>query len=295
MAVLALGIVASGSEGPSGASTGSHSLPRLTIVVVAGQSNALGYQSYVVDPKTRKDVFTDGTGTVADRRVLLTWDESGVPGGALPPVSLDTPQRLSGAPSPVFGPEVGLARYLFTHGHRNLLIVKVAFSGSSLAADWVPGAADYKAMVRAVGGATLWASEHGWRPVVSGFYWMQGETDAMTASTAETYGANLKAFIGNARRSIGMSSTAPFVIGEIDLTDYIKFELVHHLCTTAGCSGETAWNKEVMSAQKKAAGAHVFVASTSSLARYEGFLHLTNTSELALGKKFGELSAKDLG
>jgi hypothetical protein len=293
--MAALALLTGAASGASGASAVPRTPPRLTIVVVAGQSNALGYQSYVVDPKTHKDVFTDGAGTAADRRVLLTWDESGVAGGGIPPVSLDTPQRLSGAPSPVFGPEVGLARYLFTHGHRNLLIVKVAFSGSSLAADWVPAAADYKAMVRAVGAATLWATEHGWRPIVSAFYWMQGETDAMSASTAQAYGANLKALIGNVRRSIGLSSAAPFVIGEIDLTDYIKFELVHHLCTTAGCTGETLWNKEVMSAQKKAAGTHVFVTSTSSLARYEDFLHLTNTSELALGKVFGELSAKRIG
>jgi len=41
------------------ASTKPRLSPNLIVLVVAGQSNALGYQSFVIDPKTHKDVFTD--------------------------------------------------------------------------------------------------------------------------------------------------------------------------------------------------------------------------------------------
>ena len=86
------------------ASARPHATPRLEVLVVAGQSNAMGYQSYVVDPKTHHDVFNDRAAAAADKDVLLTWDESWVPSTATTPVALDTRQRLTGAPSPILDP-----------------------------------------------------------------------------------------------------------------------------------------------------------------------------------------------
>ena len=59
--------------------------PTLDILVVAGQSNAVGAQSYVIDPKTHWNVFHDHGSRPADTHSLITWDESGVPGGACRP------------------------------------------------------------------------------------------------------------------------------------------------------------------------------------------------------------------
>lgn len=278
----------------SGAAAAPRVLPKLTVLVVAGQSNALGYQSFVVDPKTHKDVFTDSTRSPADHHVLLWWDESGVASASELPAPLDTAQKLSGAPSPVFGPEVGLARYLYAHGHHNLLVVKVAFSGSSLAVDWAKTAPDYKALVTTVTDALAWARTSGWRPVIGGVYWMQGETDAMSATMASAYGANLKAFLSNVRSSLSLSATTPFVLGQIDLADVIEDYQAHHLCPTPTCSAERLWNEQVMGAQSRAAGPYVYVTKTAKLPRYDDFLHLTNTAELALGKAFGQLSASHL-
>lgn len=210
-------------------------------------------------------------------------------------MALDTPQVLPGAPSAIFGPEVALGRGLYAAGHHNLLIVKVAFSGTSLAANWQPTTADFKALLARVAQAKAWARAHGFHPVLAAFYWMQGETDAMSAASASAYAGNLKTFLAEIRADLPLPATAPIVIGQIDLVDYIRFLKNDHQCTTPSCSGETLWNKEVMQAQAKAAGKDVFVAPTATFPRYEDYLHLSDLGELDLGKQFASLSEKHLG
>jgi Carbohydrate esterase, sialic acid-specific acetylesterase len=146
----------------------------LDVLVVAGQSNALGYASYVIDPKTHKDVFTDSSRSPADHTALLIWDESGVLSSVAAPVLLDTPQRLTGSSSPIFGPEVGLARALYADGQWHVLVVKVAIDGSSLAEDWLPGQTDFKATLADVKAAETWARREGWVPSAKALYWFQG-------------------------------------------------------------------------------------------------------------------------
>lgn len=288
-----LAALVGGPSAPSAQATTS--TKTLTILVVAGQSNAVGYQSYVVDPKTHVDVFTGPSSSPADKHVLLMWTESGVPSSGPTPVPLDTLQKLEGAPSAIFGPEVGLARRLYADGDHELLIVKVAYSGTSLAIDWQPKQPDFLALVSRVDQATQWAKAHGFDPVIGGFYWMQGETDAMQASTAAAYAGNLKSFLSNVRAELPLRSTTPIVVGQIDIADYIEFLKTVHKCMTPSCSGETRWNAEVMAAQADASGKYVYVASTATYPRYEDFLHLSNAGELDLGKRFANLSAKHLG
>jgi Carbohydrate esterase, sialic acid-specific acetylesterase len=277
----------------SAATSDAATAPQLDILVLAGQSNALGYQSYVVDPTTHKNVFNENH-SAANKKVLLMWDESGVASSGKVPVPLDTPQRLAAAPSPVFGPEVGLARALYSDGDHHLLVVKVAFSGSSLADDWQSSDADFQALVAMVQHAESWATGAGWSPSIAGVYWMQGESDAMTASWASSYHSHLLSFIAAVRQQLDLASTTPFVIGEIDLHDFIDFEVVHDDCATPSCADEKHWNEEVMSAQRKAASKDVFVASTASLPRFEDFLHLTDSGELVLGRIFATLSEHHL-
>jgi hypothetical protein len=288
--LVALTIAAVTTVGWTSASAANAAKPPvLDILVVAGQSNALGYQSYVIDPTTHKDVFTESH-SPADTKALIMWTESGVPSSGATPVPLDTLQDLQGAPSPVFGPEVGLARDLWADGHHNLLIVKVAFSGSSLADDWQPDAADFGALVSRVQEAEAWAGSHGWTPTVAAFYWMQGETDAMSASMASSYGTNLKGFLKNVRQQLALSDEVPFVIGEIDLSDFITYEQQRHECTTPTCSAERRWNSEVMTAQRKAAAKLVYVTSTARFPRFDKFIHLSDSGELSLGRAFATLS-----
>lgn len=276
------------------ASVHRHRAPSLILLVIAGQSNALGYQSFVIDPTTRKDIFLEKGSSPADHKVLFTFQESGVQGGALPPVPLDTPQNLAGAPSPIFGPEIGLARYLYHAGDDDLLVVKVAISGSSLAVDWSARSEDLKMLITRVQAAEAWATDHAWSPTIGGFYWMQGESDATNRADAASYRTNLKQFIANVRHDLPLKSTTPFVIGQIDLADYINFEQAHNLCSSKDCTSEKLWNSEVMKAQASVTGKHVFLAKTAKLPRYEDFLHLTDSAELTLGAEFGSLSQSQI-
>ena len=278
---------------PAQAAAGA--VPRdLDVLVLAGQSNALGYESYVVDARTHADVFTDATRSPADHLTLLTWDETGVPSAGRDPVALDTPQLRQGAASPIFGPEVGLARTLFADGHRHLLIVKVAMSGSSLARDWLPGDDDYLGTAPQVATAMRWARGHGWTPSVGALYWVQGETDAMHATWAADYAANLHTFLPAVRRALGLGSHEPVVVAQTDLTDFIRYERDHKLCAMPGCGAQWAWNADVMRAQAAAAGPWTFLARTSLLPRAERFIHLTDAGELALGTRFGALTSARL-
>jgi hypothetical protein len=290
--VVAALLALSGAAAVPGASASTKPRlpPNLIVLVVAGQSNALGYQSFVIDPKTHKDVFTDKGASPADRRVLFTFRDSGVSGGALPPGWLDTPQKRTGASSPVFGPEIGLARYLYNAGHKNLLVVKVAISGSSLAVDWAPHGEDLSLLVSRVQAAMAWATNHNLRPTIGGFYWVQGERDATDRAYAADYRTNLVHFIANVRHDLLLKSWTPFAIAQTDIAAYINFKQAQHLCSSKDCKSERLWNSEVMKAQSSVTGKHVFLAKTAKLPRFKDALHMTDAAELSLGTTFGELT-----
>jgi len=152
----------------------------------------------------------------------------------------------------------------------------VAFSGSLLAVDWAPGSKNLALLVTRVHQAVAWARSNGWNPVIDGSYWMQGERDATDASYAASYRKHLLQFIKQIRRQLPLKSTKPFAIGQIDLADFIYFEVVHQLCSTKGCAGEKLWNAEVTKAQASVEGRYVLLAKTSKLPRYQGYLHLTD-------------------
>jgi hypothetical protein len=263
----------------------------IDVLVVAGQSNALGYDSYVIDPKTHRDVFTDSSRSPADRRALLTWDETQVPAASTGPVALDTPQVRRGAHSPIFGPELGLARALYADGHRRLLIVKVATDGSSLAQDWLPGDDDFKLLLARALAAEGWASAHGFAPRIAGVYFFQGETDALNTSWAASYGTNLRNFLTSLRQSLLLGVQTPIDNAQIDLTDFLRIEQATKVCQPAVCSAQWKGNAEVMAAQASVAGSSTLVTPTSRFARFANFIHLSNAGELALGKAFAKQTA----
>ena len=272
-------------------------VPHLTLLVVAGQSNAIGSQSYVVDPSTHRDVFAGSGASPADEHVLLTWDESGVTEEHLSPVALGTPQDPPGTQSPIFGPEVGLARSLYAAGRRHLLVVKVCFSGTSLAVDWRVSGDLFARLVSSVRAAQRWASANGWSASVGAVYWVQGETDAEHGDMASTYGANLLRFISSARADLGLNRRTPFVIGRIDISEYVAYKRAHHLCTPSACAQELRWNAEVRDAQAAVARSvqAVRVVDTEALPRVAGqFLHLSDRAELWLGAAFAKDSLNQL-
>lgn len=285
------------ARGRGPASTLTARPKHMTVLVVAGQSNTVGNDAYAIDPLTHRDVLASKRIGVAGRHTLVVWRESGVPDAGLPPVPLATPQVLIGAPSPVFGPEIGLSSRLYADGRRNLLIVKVAFAGTSLADDWTRSGVLYLTLLQTTRSALAWAASNGWSATIGGVYWLQGETDAEHHHMAISYAANLTAFIGFLRADLALSAKTPFVLGEIDIAKYVGYRRTHHLCTPKVCDAELKGNTEVRAAERAVASTipYTYLVDTSALSRYpDVFIHLTNVAELRLGQEFAIASVHHL-
>ena len=136
------------------------------LILVAGQSNAVGYDAYAEElPGDAKDAATmfwwrvgdpppdEFDGTSARQWTTLQFQPR-TP--AMPAVDGKKVARQYGnfnlKTKGGFGPEVGMVRTLATKESRPLAVIKTAFSGTSVAADWnvgLPGQADacYRAMI----------------------------------------------------------------------------------------------------------------------------------------------------
>ena len=266
----------------------------LTVVVVAGQSNAIGLESYAINPQ-HHNVLTTGAVAAAARHTLIDWVESGVPSSGLAPVPLTTPQVFTG--SPIFGPEMGIASTLYQDNRRDLLVVKVAFAGTSLATDWTASGPLYKSLITETRAALSWAADDWWSATVAAVYWVQGETDAEHAGMAASYARHLTALIHEVRANLSLSPRTPFVLGGIDVARYVAYKAQHHQCSAAACRLELAGNATVRAAEQQIARtvAFCYLVDTSTLARHPTqYLHLTDVAELRLGAELASASAHQL-
>ena len=177
-----------------------------------------------------------------------------------------------------FGPEVSAApRLTALHPDEPIAILKLAWNGTSLAGDWNPnGCCIYRQAVDRAHHALeqLSAAQH--RPAyVAGFFWMQGEWDALSHAHASSYAANLRRFIGTVRAEFS-SPRMPFVIGQIaDLRRDFPIAFRY---------------SSIVRAQQAEVSAHVpftYLISTDDLQRAKGDrLHLSSAGTVALGRRF---------
>ena len=192
------------------------------LVIVAGQSNAVGFDAYA------SELPPDA----ADREVMFWWrvgdplpDEFDVTSGGkwtrLQPQPKGTPKETTTAEAKAksprqygnfkkaeggFGPEMGLARELRVREGRPLAIVKVAFSGTALMQDWNPDDAGptgacYRALVAETKAARAAARAQGTTLRLRALVWVQGESDA-TKTAAPEYAKNLAHLLARLRRDL---------------------------------------------------------------------------------------------
>jgi hypothetical protein len=128
-----------------------------------------------------------------------------------------------GASTGTFGPEVAFGKDISAaFPNETIALVKVAWSGTSLAYDWRPPSAGgtigplYTQFVNKVRDA-LATIPAGNTPVISGMCWMQGESDACNIYPASEYESNLRCLIADLRAEFGVPQM-PFVIAMIDRT-----------------------------------------------------------------------------
>ena len=185
------------------------------LILVAGQSNAVGYDAkpseLPADPR--------------DKEVWFWWrcgdpppDDHDSTGGSkwshLQPQPLGNPQtprqgRQYGnfaQKDGGFGPEIGLARELLAKQPRPLAIVKAAFSGTSLGGDWNhkdagPAGACYRALVSETRSAIAAAKERDVTLRLRALVWVQGESDA-NAGAAPKYEQALGDMIAALRKDL---------------------------------------------------------------------------------------------
>lgn len=172
------------------------------LIVVAGQSNALGYRltgadlpTGAYDPDPRVRIWTG--------RNFATL----------------APGRNTGAPAnpQCWGPEVAYARAWLADRSRGALhVVKLARGSTALAAnadrDWAPESGELFAETAAAVRAARRTLPDG--TPVSAILWMQGEQDAAQQETAEAYGANLARALPVMRQRWG-DPTTPVLLGRI--------------------------------------------------------------------------------
>ena len=181
------------------------------VYLIGGQSNATG-QGYLANlPKE----------VVPDTRVLLFHSAGHLHSGAEP--NRWIPLRQASESPDRFGPEFGFGNRLQElFPLRKIAIIKHAYSGTNLHAQWSPGkdAADrehwgpqFQTFVATVEAGLKGLRGQGYEPTVCGMLWQQGESDA-NGQPAEDYGRNLTHFIARVREQF-QSPEMLFVYGYV--------------------------------------------------------------------------------
>ncbi len=262
------------------------------LILVAGQSNAVGYDAYAeelpADPKDAATMFwwrvgdpppDEFDGTSARQWTTLQFQPRtpAMAGDAAKKVGRqygNFNKKSKGG----FGPEIGMVRTLATKESRQLAVIKTAFSGTSIAADWnvsLPGKADpcYRAMIDEAKLAIASAKSKDITLRPRAFVWVQGESDA-NAKDAPTYVANLTAMLKSLRTELN----APDII------------LLLGVNTRFG-NGKNAFMPKVIDAQKEVAAAlprarYVDTAGAETLP--PSHTHFTAVGTLEIGRRYAE-------
>jgi hypothetical protein len=178
--------------------------PALWVFLLAGQSNmvGLGFNS---------ELPAGQQGAVAGGHIF--YDDTVHPNS-------NTLQWLPLAPgfgvaNGRFGPELTFGRRVRAlWPDRTIAIIKVAEGATALEDRWAAGTGDlYQLLVNHVNDEMQDISQD-WRPQIAGLVWMQGESDAMSLSSANAYGNNLHAFLLSLRADLdvaGMPATAGLI------------------------------------------------------------------------------------
>ncbi len=193
----------------------------IDLLIVAGQSNATGFDT---DPTKlgaddldalirfrfrAGDPPPDDHDSISPRNKwsVLSVQPLGQPGPKSEPRQYGNFSNPSGG----FGPEISFARKLKRRDQQvgrvsELAVVKVAFSGTSVADDWDPTGegkrgACYRTLVEEVRAAQLLAEAEGLTVNFRGLMWVQGESDA-NANDAPKYAERLKAMFETFRSDI---------------------------------------------------------------------------------------------
>lgn len=191
----------------------------LELILVAGQSNAVGFDAHPalvpesVDDEQIKFWYRCGDPPVDAHDVSSSGKWT-----ILAPQPKGNPKTAKGGPRQYgnfsaeqggFGPEIGLARTLRARQpERRIAVIKVAFNGTAIGTDWNSDAQEgdaqgdcYRALIAESKTAIAAAIAEGLSVQLRAFSWIQGESDA-NAVDAPLYVRRLTHLIANLRKDL---------------------------------------------------------------------------------------------
>lgn len=222
----------------TGAWAGSSSEGPVKVFILAGQSNMEGSGTIQANPQRN-----DGKGSLeylvkspnSSERFAHLVDEEGnwVTREDVWIWYFDRKGDLTvgyGASNDTIGPELQFGHVVGDHFEEQVLLIKIAWGGKSLAQDFRPPSSggevgpNYKELflhVRNVLGdlKTQFPEYQGQGYEIVGLGWHQGWNDRVNQSFNDEYEANLANFIRDARKELGLASL-PFVIAETGMSGH---------------------------------------------------------------------------
>ncbi len=264
--------------------SGVTSAAPVKVFVLAGQSNAVGYGAAASQlPPALSAPQTD---------VRFWWDISGIFfGGAEDPHTdsgdMFVPLAYQSHPTAFgsfvygitegFGPEITLGRTLADGLVDDIAIVKYAIGASNLAVHWNPDTPGsfYDRMTDDVVLALVALDAMGHTGRVSGFVWMQGESDAQVGAHAAAYEANLTALVQRVRTDFG-EPALPVVFGRISANLAMSTLLPYPFLDTVRAAQEAV----------AASVPGTVMIDTDDLPMISDFIHFTAAGQLTLGQRF---------
>ena len=235
----------------------------LPVMVLAGQSNMVGWATNVSDLTPTEQMTQTSVLFYGPRDNGTTW-------GLLTPPTVTTGTLSNNS----FGPEISIGEHMVVSGTYDLVAqVKYAVSGTSLAVDWKPDRVNpylYATLVARVVTATktLQTMYPDRKVFVAGFFWMQGEQDAQYADQAAAYATNLTNLIEHARADFH-SPWLPVFVGRIRAGHFLYADTVRQ------AEAEVAANM-----------GDVRLVDTDALPMYSDNVHYTSAGVVTLGIDF---------
>jgi hypothetical protein len=187
---------------------------KIDLIVVAGQSNCAGFDTLAEDmtpepiDKEIRFMFDVGRSPEYDNGLhnassyaqwtTLRAQPNGVPRVENGEISGYTFRTMTGG----FGPEISIARSLYTHGMTDLAVLKFAFASSCFADNhWNPGDELNEAFMSRYKQAVEKLREQGYAVRTTALFWHQGESDTGNPDYPEqfmTFCRTLRSTWGNA-------------------------------------------------------------------------------------------------
>ncbi len=259
------------------------------LILVAGQSNAVGFDAYAsqlpADSHDKEVLFwwrvgdppPDSHDSTSSRQwTSLQPQPRGFP---LPKTNV-VPRQYGNFAKPEggFGPEIGLARELRAMEGKPLAIIKVAFSGTAMRTDWNPadagdGGACYRALISEAKSAIADARARGTKLNLRALVWVQGESDS-NPTDAPNYEQALTAMLAALRRDLA----APALIALLGVNTHFGNDKNPHVA-------------KIVAAQRAIAAKDtrcVYVDTEGAETLKPNQTHFTAAGTLEVGRRFAD-------